>query len=138
MIFFNKLVNNKFKMKKKILIGLFAGIISGLFSTGGGLILVPAFLYFLKMDAFSARATSIMCILPMVITTSFFYAKNQYIDWKMGILCAIGGVIGSFFGSKILNKIPNYILKILFSIFLLYVAFYMLRYSLKRKDFICQ
>lgn len=131
--FFMKLVNNKLKMKKKILIGLFAGVISGLFSTGGGLILVPAFLYFLKMDAVKTRATSIMCILPMVITTSFFYAKSQYLDWKMGSLCAIGGIIGSFFGSKILSKIPDYILKILFSVFLLYVSFYMLRNILSNK-----
>ena len=78
---------------KKLLIGVIAGIISGLFSTGGGLILVPAFLYFLNLDAVKTRATSIMCILPMVLTTSFFYAKNQYVDWKLGIYCAIGGVI---------------------------------------------
>lgn len=116
----------KKEILKKILIGLLAGIISGLFSTGGGLILVPAFLYFLNLDAVKARATSIMCILPMVVTTSFFYAKNQYINWKMGIYCAIGGIIGSFIGSKILNKLPNYILKILFAVFLFYVALYMI------------
>ena len=107
-------------MVKKIAIGIIAGFISGLFSTGGGLILVPAFSYFLNLDAVKARATSIMCILPMVITTSFFYAKNNYMDWKIGILCAIGGAIGSYVGSKILNKIPSYILKITFAIFLIY------------------
>ena len=130
MYFFKKNGNNTSNMKKeiikKIIMGIVAGIISGLFSTGGGLILVPAFLYFLNMDAVKTRATSIMCILPMVVTTSFFYAKSQYIDWKMGIYCAIGGIIGSYCGSKILNKIPDYILKILFSIFLMYVALYMI------------
>lgn len=111
---------------KKIIIGLIAGFVSGLFSTGGGLILVPAFSYLLKEDTVKSRATSIMCILPMVITTSFFYAKKNYIDWKIGSLCAIGGIIGSFAGSKILNKIPNYILKGTFSIFLFYVALKMI------------
>lgn len=111
---------------KKILIGLVAGFISGLFSTGGGLILVPTFSYLLKLDTVESRATSIMCILPMVITTSFFYAKNNYINWKIGVLCAIGGAIGSYFGSKILRKIPNYILKISFSLFLFYVAINMM------------
>ena len=67
-----------------------------------------------------------MCILPMVITTSFFYAKKNYIDWKIGLLCAIGGIIGSYIGSKILNKIPNYILKLTFAIFLFYVALNMI------------
>ena len=116
----------KKEMVKKIAIGIIAGFISGLFSTGGGLILVPAFSYFLNLDAVKARATSIMCILPMVITTSFFYAKNNYMDWKIGILCAIGGAIGSYVGSKILNKIPSYILKITFAIFLIYVGLKMI------------
>lgn len=111
---------------KKILIGIMAGFISGLFSTGGGLILVPAFSYILSLDSVKSRATSIMCILPMVITTSLFYANSNYINWKIGILCAIGGAIGSYLGSKVLNKIPNYILKVSFSIFLFYVAMTMI------------
>ncbi len=112
---------------KKIIIGLTAGIISGLFSTGGGLILVPAFLYLLKLDSVESRATSILCILPMVITSSFFYAKANYIDWKIGIYCAIGGVIGGFIGSKILPKISNFILKLTFAVFLFYVAIHFLK-----------
>ncbi len=111
---------------KKIIIGLMAGFISGLFSTGGGLILVPAFTYILKLDPKEARATSIACILPMVLTTSFFYAKNKYINWKLGFLCGIGGIIGSYIGSKMLNKIPTFILKITFTGFLIYVSMYML------------
>ena len=114
------------KKIKKIIIGLLAGFISGLFSTGGGLILVPAFTYLLELDTVEARATSIMCILPMVLTTSFFYAKNKYIDWRLGFLCAIGGIIGSYIGSKVISKIPTYILKISFAIFLIYVALYMI------------
>ena len=113
-------------MLKKVIIGIVAGIISGLFSTGGGLILVPSFMYILGLDPKKARATSITCILPMVITTSFFYARNKYINWKLGVFCAIGGAIGSFIGSKKLNKIPDYILKIAFAVFLLYVALNMI------------
>ena len=68
-------------MFKKASIGLLAGIVSGLFSTGGGMILVPAFIYLLKLDATKARGTSIFCILSMVITSSFFYYKGNFIDW---------------------------------------------------------
>lgn len=113
-------------MLKKIIIGIVAGIISGLFSTGGGMILVPAFLYLLKIDEIKSRATSILCILPMVITTSIFYNKNDYIDWKIGILCAIGGVIGGFLGTKFLRKIPTYILNIAFIAFALYAGISMM------------
>ena len=103
---------------KKIILGIIAGIICGLFGTGGGLILVPAFIYMLKLDPKKSRGTSLSCMLVMVIVSSIFYSKNKYIDWKLGILCAIGGIIGGYFGAKILKNIPDYILKIMFLIFI--------------------
>ena len=113
-------------MIKKIIIGMLAGIVSGLFSTGGGMILVPAFIYLLESEDTKARGTSVFCILPMVITSSFFYYKGNYIDWKIAILCAIGGAIGGYFGAKWLKKIPEKILKIAFTIFLIYISFKMI------------
>lgn len=109
-------------MLKKIIIGLTAGIISGLFSTGGGMILVPAFIYILKIDEKMARATSITCIFAMVVTTSFFYLKNNYIDFELAIECVIGGAIGGVIGAKLLNKLSDKILKITFIIFIGYIA----------------
>ena len=111
---------------KNILIGIFAGIVSGLFSTGGGMILVPAFIYLLKIEDTKARGTSVFCILPMVITSSFFYYKGNYIDLKIAILCAIGGAIGGYIGAKLLKKLPEKVLKISFTIFLIYVSFKMI------------
>lgn len=108
------------------IIGLLAGIVSGLFSTGGGMILVPAFIYLLKIEDSKARGTSVFCILPMVITSSFFYYKGRYIDWKIAILCAIGGTIGGYIGAKLLKKLPEKILKIAFTIFLIYASYKML------------
>ena len=117
-------------MKKQylyeILIGLFAGIISGLFASGGGMILVPAFIYILKMEDVEARATSVLCILPMVVTSGFFYYKNNYIDWKIGLLCAIGGIVGGIVGAKLLNKLPTHYLKIAFTLFLIYASLKMI------------
>lgn len=107
---------------KKIILGIIAGIICGLFGTGGGLILVPAFIYILKLDPKKSRGTSLSCMLVMVIVSSIFYSKNKYIDWKLGILCAIGGIIGGYFGAKTLKNIPDYILKIIFVIFLIYYS----------------
>ena len=117
------LENLKFR---NVIIGILAGIVSGLFSTGGGMILVPAFIYLLELEDTKARGTSVFCILPMVITSSFFYYKGNYIDWKIAILCAIGGAIGGYFGAKWLKKIPEKILKIAFTIFLIYISFKMI------------
>lgn len=111
---------------KQSIVGLLAGIISGLFSTGGGMILVPAFIYLLKLDNTKARGTSVFCILPMVITSSFFYYKQNFIDWEVAIFCAIGGTIGGYIGAKLLKKLPEKILKIAFTIFLIYAAYKMI------------
>lgn len=107
---------------KKIIIGLITGIISGFFASGGGMILVPAYLYFLGLSEEEARATSVFSILPMVITSSIFYYKDKYIDWKLGLLCAIGGIVGGMIGAKLLKKLSDHILKLSFIVFLLYAA----------------
>lgn len=113
-------------MLKRIFIGLGAGVVSGLFASGGGMILVPSFIGILKMNEKEARATSIFAILPMVLVSSFFYIKNDFIDWKVGILCAIGGVIGGVIGSKLLKKLSDKVLKISFIVFLVYASIRMI------------
>ena len=90
-------------MLKKIIVGLSVGFISGMFASGGGLLLIPAYIYLFNSSEKEARATTVFCILPMVITTAFFYSKSNYINWKVGLLCALGGIVGSFIGSKLLN-----------------------------------
>ncbi len=103
-------------------IGIIAGIISGLFASGGGLILVPIYTYFMKLDEKQARATSLFCILPMVVITALVYGRNDFIDWQIGIRCAIGGIIGGLIGSKLLNVIPERYLQISFILFLFYAG----------------
>lgn len=113
-------------MIKKILVGIIAGFISGLFAAGGGMIVVPAFVHIFKMDEAEARATSVFVILPMVITSGLFYYNNNYVDWTLGIKCALGGIIGGFIGAKLLRKLSDKVLKILFIIFLIYVSIKMI------------
>ena len=114
---------------KKTLIGFIAGFISGLFASGGGLILVPAFIYVLKMNEKISRGTAVLCVLPMVITSSIFYYKQNYINWGIGIKCAMGGIIGGIIGSKLLKILPVKIVKLLFAFFLLYISIKMFFYN---------
>lgn len=107
---------------KKILVGLFAGIVSGLFAAGGGMIVVSALIHLFFLEDKKARATSVFAILPMVITSGVFYYGNDYMDWKLGIICAIGGMIGGYIGAKLLKKLPSKVLKIAFTGFLIYVS----------------
>ena len=66
------------------------------------------------------------CILPMVIASSFFYYKGNFINWSVAVLCGIGGAIGGYIGAKLLKLLPEKILKIAFTIFLIYVSLKMI------------
>lgn len=109
-------------MIKKISIGMLAGFISGFFASGGGLILIPAFIGILKIEPKIARATAICCILPMTLVSSIYYYKNNNINWSLSIMCAIGGTIGGYIGAKLLNKISDKYVKLLFIVFLIYMS----------------
>ena len=106
-------------MMKKVLLGIISGLICGLFASGGGLILVPAYVYILHMDDVKARATSVFSILPMVTVSGL-------VDFKLGILCAIGGIVGGIIGAKLLKKMPTKYLKIFYAIFLMYASIKMI------------
>lgn len=80
----------------------------------------------LNMEPQKSRGTSVFCILPMVLTSSFFYYKGNFINWKTSILCGIGGAIGGYIGAKLLKKLPDKVLKIAFTIFLIYVSLKMI------------
>ena len=116
-------------MLKKMIIGFIVGFISGLISSGGGMILLTAYLYLFNLDEKEARATTIFCMLIIIIATSIIYSRFNNFDMALGIKCAIGGIIGSYIGTKILNKIntKSKIFKIAFILFLSYSSYSMLR-----------
>ena len=118
-------MNGKFSWKNGV-IGFLAGIVSGLFASGGGLILVPASVFLDKMDEKRSRGTSIFCVLFLVLASCFVYYRESYIEWNIGIKCAIGGIIGGVIGSRLLKKLDEKVLKIIFILFLGYVGVKML------------
>lgn len=125
--FFEKnIIMKKIKIFGNILLGFLAGMISGFFGAGGGLILVPYMTMILKEDEVKSRATTILCIFFMVLTSSFFYFKEALINWNLAIKCAIGGIVGGVVGSKLLINLSKNILKIFFIVFLLYVGIKMI------------
>ena len=107
---------------KDSLFGFIVGVISGFFGAGGGLVLVPYLSKRLNDDEKKSRATTVFCILFMVITSGLFYIKNINIDFVISIKCVIGGIIGSFIGSKLLVNLNKDVLNIIFIIFLVYTG----------------
>lgn len=119
-----------------LLIGLAAGMLSGLVGVGGGIIMVPALVFFLNYSQHQAQGTSLAVLtLPVVILASVYYyyecrKAGTPIDLKIVGLLAAGFLVGGFFGSKIALQINQELLKKIFAIILFYTAFKMLGWDI--------
>ena len=118
-----------------ILIGLAAGMLSGMVGVGGGIILVPAMVFFLHYTQHQAQGTSLgVLVFPVVILgfLKYYYDCNKAgspIDFKIIGLIAIGFIVGGYFGSSIALKIDKETLKKIFAVILFYTAFKLLEWD---------
>ena len=109
-----------------IVIGLFAGMASGLFGIGGGIIIVPMLLYFFHFSQQMATATSLIALLlPVGALGLWQYFKGGFVEAeniKIGLFIALGLFLGAFLGARIATQLSSAILTKMFSVFLVLVA----------------
>ncbi len=110
-----------------VLIGIAAGILGGLVGVGGGIIIVPALIYFVGFSQHAAQGTSLgLIMLPVGILGVLQYYKSGNVDFKVVGILAIGFLIGSFFGSKLALSLPQETVKKIFAILMIIMAVKML------------
>ncbi len=108
-------------------IGLAAGVLSGLFGIGGGLIIIPALVFLLGMDQHTAQGTSLgALLLPVGLLGFLTYYRHGHVHVKGAFLIALGLFFGAWIGGVVANALPVRILSRLFALFLIFVAFRML------------
>jgi uncharacterized membrane protein YfcA len=113
-----------------IIIGLIAGLLSGLIGIGGGIVMVPLFVFLLGMSQHNAQGMSLAVMLPPVtFLAAYNYHKAGEVDWKMALIASAVFVIGGFIGSKFALKIDEVILKKIFGVLMLAVAIKLLFFS---------
>jgi len=118
-----------------IIIGLAAGILSGLIGVGGGIIIVPALVYLLAFSQKQAQGTSLgILLLPVGILAVMQYYKQGYVDVKVVLIVSAAFIIGGFFGSKIVLHISESILRKIFAVVLILIAFKMLFLDKAKKE----
>jgi len=106
-----------------VLVGLIAGILSGLIGIGGGIIIVPALVMLLGFSQHQAQGTSLgILLLPAGILAVLNYYKQGYIDLKIVLLLFLGFLIGGYLGSKISLNLSEAVLKKIFAIVLIGIA----------------
>ena len=106
-----------------IVVGLLAGILSGLVGLGGGVIIVPALVFLLGFSQHQATGTSLgILLLPAGIFAVMNYYKKGFIDIKVVLLIFVGFLLGGWVGSKISLSVNETTLKKIFAIALLLIA----------------
>ena len=114
-----------------LLIGLFAGTLSGLVGLGGGIIIVPALIYFMSYNQHQAQGTSLgVLLLPVGILAVINYYNKGYIDIKVVVVISIAFVIGGWFGSKLALSLSQQTVRKIFAVVLFYTAFKMLSWDM--------
>jgi len=110
-----------------LIIGAAAGLLGGLVGIGGGIIIVPALIYFLGKSQLQAQGISLALIMfPVGILGVMQYYKQGHVDFSIVLILAIGFIVGSFLGSKIAMDLPQDIIRKLFACLLIIVAVKML------------
>ena len=106
-----------------LLIGILAGICAGMFGIGGGLIIVPALVFFYRLTQHAAVGTSLGAILlPVGALSAWVYWKNGNHNITYSLLIAVGLLIGGFFGAKLVQPVSDMTLRRLFAGFLVIVG----------------
>ena len=113
-----------------LVIGIAAGVLSGLVGVGGGLIVVPALVFFLGFTQHQAQGTSLgLLLLPVGILAVINYYNKGNVDIKVVAVMSVALVLGGWIGSKIALSVSQETLRKIFAIFLFYVAFRFLHWD---------
>lgn len=109
------------------LLGIAAGVLSGLFGIGGGIVMVPALLVFFGMDILDANATSLAAmLLPVGMLGVMAYYKAGLIQVRDSLIIAAGLFLGSFAGGELAMLIPENLLSKCYAVILIYLAIHYL------------
>jgi uncharacterized membrane protein YfcA len=110
-----------------MVLGLVAGILSGLIGIGGGVIIVPALVLLFGMSQHNAQGTTLAMLIPPIgILAAWTYYKAGYVDVKVAALVAVGFFAGSFFGARIATHVSDATLERIFGVALLLIALKMI------------
>jgi uncharacterized membrane protein YfcA len=113
-----------------ILIGLFAGAMSGFVGIGGGVIIVPSLFYLMGLSQHEAQGTSLILMLPPIgiLAVMNYYRAGQINTTTIwyGVIIAIAFIVGGYFGSRLSLKLNANVVKLVFGVLMLYISLRMI------------
>ena len=110
-----------------IILGLIAGVFSGMFGIGGGTILIPALVFLFGLTQHQAQGTTLAIMVPPIgILAAWSYWRVGNVKISMAGFICLGFVIGGLLGAGLINNVPDPALKRLFGFFMLFIALRMI------------
>jgi len=109
-----------------LLVGVVVGVVSGVVGIGGGILFVPALTWLLGMSQHKAQGTSLAALLAPVGLFAFIeYYRNGNADLRVGLLLAVGFLLGGYFGAAGAQHIPEIWLRRVFAVTLVAIGGHM-------------
>lgn len=103
-------------------IGLAAGLLSGLFGVGGGVIMVPAMVLLTGISQHTAHATSLAAVVPIAAVGALVFGRAESVDLPAAAALVLGSLVGVQLGARVMNRLSGEALARIFGVFLLIVA----------------
>lgn len=115
-----------------IIIGVVAGVLSGLFGIGGGILLVPALALVLGLDHVEAEATSLLAIIPVAAVGAWRQRSYGNLDVRSGLTIGAFAAVAAVAGVALVNVLPVEVVRYAFAALMLYVAWRMAASALRQ------
>lgn len=111
-----------FSTTRAVSLGVFAGVISGLFGVGGGVVVVPGLVIWMGLDQRRAAATSLATIAASAGAALLLFGRASAVDWPAAGALIMGAVFGAWTAANVLDRIPARILTWVFAGLMLVAA----------------
>ncbi len=110
-----------------LLIGLLAGTVGGSLGVGGGVVIVPALVFFFGFSQHSAQGTSLAVLMfPVAVIGAYNYYKHGYVHIKYAIILVLAFAVGQYLGSLLSVHLPAKLLRTVFGVFIILVGLKMI------------
>jgi uncharacterized protein len=110
-----------------LVLGVVSGILGGLFGIGGGIIIIPAFIYIFGMSQHMAQGTTLALMVPPIgLLAAWTYYNHGDVNLKVAAFVCIGFLVGGLLGAKLAVGIPEAALRKMFGVALLAIALHMM------------
>lgn len=120
-----------------VAIGLGAGLLSGVFGIGGGVVIVPALIYLAGFSQHRATGTSLAVLLPPIgLAAMWEYYRHDNVNVHAAMIIAAAVFVGGWAGAVVANRVSGPHLRLAFGVFVVVLGFYLMVGAFRRLGWI--